>query len=139
VPLAADADARLAAARLLRAAGDGDADGLETGDGDEVTYIERWRQSVAWVPVRAGALCEALDACRVADFVVFVLDAREEEVDPVAIELLRAVEGQGISNVLACAAVSCLEKQSGTDGIRMLAKFRTQRRLLRRLRHWRHL
>jgi hypothetical protein len=146
VPLGARADPRWAAARLLRAAGGGaaDADAVEAqtesgGDADRVTYVERWRQSVAWVPVRAGSLCEALDACRVADFVVFVLDARDEEVDPAAIELLRAVEGQGISNVLACAVVS-LDLQSGrrADGFRMSAKFRTRKRLSGGLRRWRH-
>jgi pre-rRNA-processing protein TSR1 len=148
VALATGADARQAAARLLRAAGGGeaDADGAEGGGGaaaagDGVAYVERWRQSVAWMPVRAGALCEALDACRVADFVVFVLDAREEEVDPAAVELLRAVEGQGISNVLACAVVSLglQARRGGPDGIRMLARFRILRKLQRGFRHWRRL
>src|SRR5205814_9538948 len=41
-------------------------------------------------------LCRALDACRVADFAVFMLSA-EKEVDEIGTMLLRTIEAQGIS------------------------------------------
>ncbi|KAI9852422.1 MAG: hypothetical protein M1838_000740 [Thelocarpon superellum] len=59
--------------------------------------VDRFKQRIQYVhPDRD--LVQMLDACRVADFVMFVLSA-EHEVDQVGELVLRAVEGQGVSNV----------------------------------------
>ncbi|KAL1954450.1 hypothetical protein VTO42DRAFT_1174 [Malbranchea cinnamomea] len=68
--------------------------------------IDRFKQNVAYIPAKLD-LISALDACRIADFVVFVLPA-DETLNEQAQLLLRSVEGQGISNVLA--VVQGLEK-----------------------------
>jgi pre-rRNA-processing protein TSR1 len=60
------------------------------------TNIERFKQKVAYIMVKRDLLT-ALEACRVADYVVFVLSA-EEEVDGEGEHLLRAIESQGLSN-----------------------------------------
>ena len=49
-------------------------------------------------------LMDALDVCRMADFVVLVLSA-EVEVDEEGELLLRSIESQGISNVIAVTQV----------------------------------
>ncbi|PGH05219.1 pre-rRNA-processing protein TSR1 [Blastomyces parvus] len=61
--------------------------------------IERFKQNILYLPTKKD-LISALDACRLADFVIFVLPA-DETLDEGAELLLRAIEGQGISNVLA--------------------------------------
>ena len=65
--------------------------------------IDRFKQNVAYIPAKLD-LINALDACRLADFVVFVLPA-EDALSEEAQLLLRTVEGQGISNVLAIIQV----------------------------------
>lgn len=65
--------------------------------------IDRFKQNVAYIPAKLD-LISALDACRLADFVVFVLPA-EDALSEEAQILLRSVEGQGISNVLAVIQV----------------------------------
>lgn len=68
--------------------------------------IPRFKQRVQYLtPPRYLFAC--LDACRVADFVLFVLSA-EEEVDQLGEQILRCIESQGVSNVLT--AVENLEK-----------------------------
>ncbi|MCJ1472071.1 hypothetical protein MMC13_000717 [Lambiella insularis] len=59
--------------------------------------IDRFKQSLQYVPV-ARDLLKTLDACRVADFVVFILSSTQE-VDEKGELLIRAIEGQGVSNV----------------------------------------
>ncbi|KAI5306034.1 hypothetical protein KEM55_008752, partial [Ascosphaera atra] len=54
-----------------------------------------------YIPVDGMDLPAAMDAARVADFVVFVMPADDTELDEHTQLLLRSVEGQGISNVLA--------------------------------------
>jgi pre-rRNA-processing protein TSR1 len=66
-------------------------------------HIERFRQNVAFLPV-SRHLWGVLDACRMADYVLFVMSATEE-VDALGEMLLRTAETQGISNVLACVQV----------------------------------
>lgn len=68
-------------------------------DGTTRVRIERFRQSVQYVPAKYD-LISALDVCRMADFVVLVLSS-EVEVDEDGEMLLRSIQGQGISNVLA--------------------------------------
>ncbi|KAL0258870.1 ribosome biogenesis protein tsr1 [Diplodia seriata] len=102
VPLTEDVSAKLAV-RSLNGALDLEEDVPERG-GARVT-IERFKQKVQYLIVGRDLLA-ALDACRVADFVVFVLSA-EQEVDHLGELMLRSVESQGVSNVLA--AVQGLE------------------------------
>jgi pre-rRNA-processing protein TSR1 len=58
--------------------------------------IERFKQKVQYLVVKRDLLA-ALDACRVADFIVFVLSC-EEEVDQEGQHILKAIESQGVSN-----------------------------------------
>ncbi|KAK2752184.1 hypothetical protein FQN55_008074 [Onygenales sp. PD_40] len=61
--------------------------------------IDRFKQNILYMPAKRD-LIDALDICRLADFVVFVLPA-DDIFDEAAQLMLRAIEGQGISNVLA--------------------------------------
>lgn len=60
--------------------------------------IDRFRQSLLYIPAKYE-LMNALDVCRLADFVIIVLPA-EEEVEEEGEIILRSIESQGISNVL---------------------------------------
>ena len=60
--------------------------------------VDKFKQTIEYVPV-AFDLPIALDACRVADFVIFVASPTEE-VDEQGELMLKAIEGQGVSNVL---------------------------------------
>ncbi|KAF2460658.1 hypothetical protein BDY21DRAFT_279923 [Lineolata rhizophorae] len=64
-------------------------------------YIDRFKQNIQFLLPKRG-LVEALNACRVADFVIFMV-WRTEEVDELGETILKAVESQGISNVLFVA------------------------------------
>nr|POE90630.1 ribosome biogenesis protein tsr1 [Quercus suber] len=60
--------------------------------------VPRFKQKVQYItPPRE--LIAALDACRVADFVLFVLSA-QEEVDALGEQMLRCIESQGVSTVI---------------------------------------
>ncbi|KAL2872777.1 small subunit rRNA maturation protein TSR1 [Aspergillus lucknowensis] len=61
--------------------------------------IDRFRQNVQYIPAKYD-LMSALDACRLADFVVVAVSA-QVEVEEQGELLLRSIEGQGISNVVA--------------------------------------
>ncbi|PYI35312.1 DUF663-domain-containing protein [Aspergillus indologenus CBS 114.80] len=61
--------------------------------------VERFRQSLQYIPAKYD-LMSALDACRMADFVVLALSS-QVEVEEEGELLLRSIEGQGISNVVA--------------------------------------
>lgn len=100
VPLAEDVSGKLAV-RSLNAALDLEEDVPERGVARVV--VERFKQKVQYLIVGRDLL-GALDACRVADFVVFVLSA-EQEVDALGELVLRSVESQGVSNVLAAVQV----------------------------------
>lgn len=58
----------------------------------------KFKQNVIFVPVGLD-LVPALDTCRVADFIIFLLSPTQE-VDEDGEMLLRAIEGQGVSDVL---------------------------------------
>ncbi|KAF2737527.1 DUF663-domain-containing protein [Polyplosphaeria fusca] len=60
------------------------------------TSIERFKQKVQYLLVKRDLLA-SLDACRVADFVIFILSPNEE-VDEEGELLLKAIESQGVSN-----------------------------------------
>jgi pre-rRNA-processing protein TSR1 len=81
-----------------------DVPGDVSQDGISRVRIDRFRQNVMYIPAKRD-LISALDTCRLADFVVLVLSAKEE-VDETGELLLRAIEGQGISNVQAAVQVS---------------------------------
>ena len=68
-------------------------------DGHHTVRIDRFKQSIEYIHVKRDLFC-TLDACKVADFVIFILSP-DEAVDEHGELLLRAVESQGISNVLA--------------------------------------
>ncbi|KAL4938940.1 hypothetical protein BDV06DRAFT_45725 [Aspergillus oleicola] len=61
--------------------------------------VDRFRQNLQYIPAKYD-LMSALDACRMADFVIVAVSA-EVEVEEQGELLLRSIEGQGISNVVA--------------------------------------
>ncbi|KAL4741547.1 hypothetical protein BDV11DRAFT_182873 [Aspergillus similis] len=61
--------------------------------------VDRFRQNLQYIPAKYD-LMSALDACRMADFVVFAISAHLE-VEEQGELLLRSIEGQGVSNVIA--------------------------------------
>jgi pre-rRNA-processing protein TSR1 len=58
--------------------------------------VDRFKQKIQYLVVKRDLLA-CLDACRIADFVVFILSA-QEEVDAEGELILKSVESQGISN-----------------------------------------
>ena len=60
--------------------------------------VDNFKQNIIYVPVDDDLLT-ALDACRVADFVVLLLSATQDPGEK-GENVLRAIEGQGVSNVL---------------------------------------
>lgn len=100
VPLCEDGDAR-AAVRQLNKGLDVEGD-IPTEDLVRVR-VDRFKQSIEYVPVERE-LIPALNACRVADFVVMILSP-VQEVDEKGELLLRCIEGQGVSNVITVAQV----------------------------------
>lgn len=67
-------------------------------DGATHVRIDRFRQSLLYIPAKYDVI-NALDVCRMADFVVLVLSS-EVEVAEEGELLLRSIESQGISNVV---------------------------------------
>jgi pre-rRNA-processing protein TSR1 len=70
------------------------------------TTVDRFKQKVQYLVVKRDLLA-TLDACRVADFVVFVLSA-EEEVDEEGEMILKSIESQGLTN--SFTVVQALDK-----------------------------
>jgi pre-rRNA-processing protein TSR1 len=69
--------------------------------------IERFKQKVQYILVKRD-MVTALDACRVSDFVVFILSPNQE-VDELGELLIRSIEKQGVSNVLTVVQVCLCE------------------------------
>lgn len=65
--------------------------------------VDRFKQKLAYVTV-GRELVTALDACRLADYVLFVLSAKQE-VDDFGENLIRCIESQGVSNVYTVVQV----------------------------------
>ncbi|KAF2760536.1 DUF663-domain-containing protein [Pseudovirgaria hyperparasitica] len=65
------------------------------------TSVDRFKQNIQYI-IPQRELFAVLDACRTADFVVFILSA-EQEVDSYGELLIRSVETQGVSNCIAVA------------------------------------
>jgi pre-rRNA-processing protein TSR1 len=103
VPLCSDISTA-AAARSLNASLDIEEEVPEAGW--TRTNVDRFKQKLQYLVVNRDLLA-CLDACRIADFVVFVLSAAEE-VDAEGEHILKAVESQGISNTFT--VVQGLEK-----------------------------
>lgn len=96
VPLSKGIDAYSAIRSLNEAV---DLPGPETSTGTVPVRVERFRRNLLYLP-SSFDLINALDVCKLADWVVFVLDADQtigEEED----KFLKALEGQGITNVAA--------------------------------------
>lgn len=95
IPLCEDNDSRLAVQKLNQ----------EIGIRQEIfntgpsrVRVDRFKQNITYVPVSRDLL-SALDACRVADFVILLLSPTQDAGAEGEL-LLRAIEGQGVSNVL---------------------------------------
>ncbi|KAF2872925.1 hypothetical protein BDV95DRAFT_490767 [Massariosphaeria phaeospora] len=71
------------------------------------TNIDRFKQKAQYIFVKRDLLA-SLDACRVADFIVFVLST-QQEVDEEGQLILKAIESQGVSN--------CFTVVQGLDSI----------------------
>ncbi|MDI1492770.1 MAG: ribosome biogenesis protein tsr1 [Ramalina farinacea] len=95
VPLCEDVDVQKAIERLGEAS---DSEAQWPVMGHLRVRVDRFKQNLTFVKVRR-TLVEIMDACRVADFIVFVLSA-EEEAGEEGEMMLRAIEGQGVSSVL---------------------------------------
>lgn len=93
VPLCSDISTA-AAARSLNASLDIEEEVPEAGW--TRTDVDRFKQKIQYLVVKRDLLA-CLDACRIADFVVFILSA-QEEVDAEGELILKSVESQGISN-----------------------------------------
>lgn len=94
VPLCKDLDAVAAIQKLNQAV---DAESLWPLEGHMKVRVDRFKQSLVYVPVKRNLLA-ALDACRCADFVIFLLSPVEEPDDEGEL-LLKTIESQGVSNV----------------------------------------
>jgi pre-rRNA-processing protein TSR1 len=103
IPLCADISTA-AAARSLNASLDIDEEVPEVGVAS--ANVDRFKQKIQYLVVKRELLA-CLDACRIADFVVFVLSANEE-VDAEGELILKSVESQGISNTFT--VVQALDK-----------------------------
>ena len=86
--------------------GDVQLDDIQT-DSYRRGYVDRFRSNLCFVPVSVDdGLVRVMDVCRVADYVLFVLDATRE-IEELGEMALRCVQAQGISNVLVAVSVCC--------------------------------
>jgi pre-rRNA-processing protein TSR1 len=95
VPLCEDVDGKSVANELNNSV---DLEAVAPEHGTWRLEIPRFKQKIQYL-TPSRDLLECLDACRVADFVLFVLSA-EEEVDELGEHMLRCIESQGVSTVL---------------------------------------
>lgn len=100
VPLSVDIDT----AAVIRSMNESvDVSGDVSADSLSRVRVDRFRQNLQYVPTKYD-LMNALDVCRMADFVILVLSA-EVEVEEQGELILRSIESQGISNVMAAVQV----------------------------------
>ena len=76
-----------------------DTQGTMSADGCTRVLVDRFRRKLCYIPSSPNLL-EALDKCQLADWVVLVFHA-DPELGQEQDTLLRAIEGQGITNVSA--------------------------------------
>ncbi len=103
VPLCEDNDSRLAVQKLNQEIG---IDGEITFTGPFKFRVDRFKQNITFIPVSRDLLT-VLDACRLADFVILLLSPTQDAGEEGEL-ILRAIEGQGVSNVVS--VVQDLEK-----------------------------
>lgn len=103
IPLCEDNNSRLAVQKLNQEIG---IQQEISNAGPSRVRVDRFKQNITYVPVSRDLL-SALDACRVADFVILLLSPTQDAGEEGEL-ILRAIEGQGVSNVLTM--VQDLEK-----------------------------
>ena len=101
VPLCEDGDSS-AAVRNINSSLDLDAE--VPSNGLLCINVNRFKQKLEYVLPKRELLA-VLEACRVADFILFVLSP-EKEVDDLGELMLRSIQGQGVPNVLTVVQVS---------------------------------
>ena len=95
VPLCEDLSAVAAIESLNQAV---EAESVWPLEGHMKVRVDRFKQNLIYIPVERS-LVTALDACKCADFVIFLLSPTTEAGEEAEL-LLKAIEGQGVSNVL---------------------------------------
>ena len=95
VPLCEGMDTVAAVHKLNQAV---DAEAIWPLEGHMKVRVDRFKQNLIYVPVERELLT-ALEACRCADFVIFLLSPTEEP-GVEGEQMLKTIEGQGVSNVL---------------------------------------
>ena len=84
---------------------------------------ERFKTSLQFLPLRYGELYSALDAGRVADYVIFILSSTVE-VDKYGDTLLRTLQAQGLPNVVTTLHPNpSLDQKSRTRVLKSLLSF----------------
>ena len=115
VPLCIDTDAISAIQSLTQAV---DAQAQWPLEGHMRVWVDRFSRNLAFVPVQRE-LIDALDACRCADYVIFLLSPTEEP----GVEgelLIKTIEGQGVSNVL-----TMVQNLSSVDSLKIRSQITT--------------
>ncbi|KAI9737219.1 MAG: hypothetical protein M1818_005751 [Claussenomyces sp. TS43310] len=95
IPLCEDGDAAGAVRQL---SGSLDLEVEVPAEGIVRTDVTRFKQKIQYIVLRRD-LASCMDACRVADYVVFILSP-EQEVDELGELIVRSVESQGLSTLL---------------------------------------
>ncbi|KAJ5495965.1 Ribosome biogenesis protein tsr1 [Penicillium diatomitis] len=95
IPLSAEIDTNAAIRALNESV---DINDEVSAEGSLRVRVDRFRQSLQYMTSKHDPV-NAMDVCRLADFVVLVMSA-ETEVDEEGELLLRSIESQGISNVV---------------------------------------
>ncbi|KAI9681308.1 MAG: hypothetical protein M1817_002591 [Caeruleum heppii] len=98
IPLSGDVDAS-AAVQTLNGSLEAVQNPELSSPGVSPISVDRFKQKLQYV-IPQRRLVQVSDACRLADFVVFILSANQE-VDTLGERMLRTVEKQGISSVFA--------------------------------------
>lgn len=94
VPLSADVDVNKAIQQINASV---DIDSTFDDRGNVRVRVERYGRNVLFMPSTTESL-QAMDVCRLADLVVFVM-AADKDIDEDAHNLLKVIEGQGVTTV----------------------------------------
>ncbi|KIM75990.1 hypothetical protein PILCRDRAFT_826841 [Piloderma croceum F 1598] len=121
IPLSEDVDARSTVSALAEALDAAADDCPETGLWKLKT--ERFKTSLQFINVAYGNMYTALDACKAADYVLFVLSS-SVEVEEWGDSLLRILQAQGLSDVVTVvSADSSLDSKSRPGILKSLLSF----------------
>ncbi|KAL9113285.1 MAG: hypothetical protein Q9227_002620 [Pyrenula ochraceoflavens] len=96
IPLSVEADSRKAISKLNESV---DVDAEIPSTGTVRVKVDRFRRNLLYLP-SSMELLQALDVCRLADWVILVISAQQRFHEGTDL-LLRSIEGQGITNVVA--------------------------------------